>query len=405
MPMTALLARPVADVINAAQQLLARRMGASVKLVDPVDLGGSGRTLVLRVRVAENTFSLPRTLIIKAVRQSARGGLGAEPGVSSVDSAFLREAVSYQFATALARSDRPGPDLLAQDLQGRLLILSDLGVGAKLSKILCDGSPAMIGNSLMAYAQALGRLHAATAGREGDFTALLRRAEVAHHSDGVAAQAITAADELPKLLEEQLELTVPDAVVDQIRRGRRLFIGGRFPAFSPADLCPDNVIVNDDVRFIDYEWGGFRDATLDVAYALASFPGCLCRYDLTADRADAMVDAWRAEVVGIWPQLRDDAVLARRVLEAQLQWVWLSTYWFLPEDHARIAAARDHGLTAARSHALPARWAGLRDAAGRTGWDELAEFAAAMTSALEAQWRPKKSAAAVRAGIGARRRL
>src|SRR5690606_40710317 len=49
-------------------------------------------------------------------------------------------------------------------------------------------------------------------------------------------------------------------------------------SFSPSDLCPDNVMINNDgARFLDYEWGGFRDATLDISYALVSFPGCLCR--------------------------------------------------------------------------------------------------------------------------------
>ena len=68
--MTALLAERAADVVSAAQQLLTKRMGAPVKLSDPIELSGSGRTTVLRVRVAENAFSLPRTLIVKQVRGS-----------------------------------------------------------------------------------------------------------------------------------------------------------------------------------------------------------------------------------------------------------------------------------------------------------------------------------------------
>ncbi|NMN93613.1 phosphotransferase family protein [Antrihabitans stalactiti] len=387
--MSALVADRVAAVVAAAQTLLAKRMGGRVKLVDPVELGGSGRTTVLRVRVADNSYSLPRTLIVKQSRISAgeQSAAGSEPGVASIDSAFLREAVSYQFATALARDHRPGPDLLAHDLDERLLILTDLGAGVRMTSVLRGNDESIAENSLMAFAQALGRMHAATVGRESDFVALLRRAELAHHTDAVAAQAKVAVARVPKLLEQNLGIAVPDEVLEASRRCELLFTNGRLRAFSPSDLCPDNVIVNDDgVRFLDYEWGGFRDASLDIAYALVSFPGCLCHVELPADRAQAMIEAWRSEVVGVWPFLADDATLQRKMLNAQLAWVWLTTDWFLPDDHARIAAVREHGMSVPRSVALLSRWAALAETAAAAENSAIADFAESVTSALETRW-------------------
>jgi hypothetical protein len=55
----------IGRVVALAEELLTRRHGATVRLADPVDLGGSTRSLVVRVRVAENPFSLPRTLVLK----------------------------------------------------------------------------------------------------------------------------------------------------------------------------------------------------------------------------------------------------------------------------------------------------------------------------------------------------
>ncbi|MGA9870738.1 MAG: kinase, partial [Rhodococcus sp. (in: high G+C Gram-positive bacteria)] len=171
--MTATLADPVSEVVAAAQQLLTRRTGAPVTLIDPVDLGGSGQAVVLRVRVSENPFQLPRTLVIKQVREATTDiERAADVGGKS---AFLREAASYQFANALAKDSRPGPDLLAYDLGARLLVLSDLGDASPITALLKHSDAASVTNSLMAMAQALGRMHAATAGREGDFAALLRR--------------------------------------------------------------------------------------------------------------------------------------------------------------------------------------------------------------------------------------
>lgn len=392
--MTALLADPVSEVVAAAEQLLTRRTGAPVTLVDPVDLGGSGRTVVLRVRVAENPFSLPRTLVIKQVRDNFQGATktaialpSASEGDFDVETAFLREAVSYQFANALAKDARPGAELLASDLDARLLILSDLGDATAISVRLEDSDPDTVTYTLMAIAQAMGRMHAATVGREDDFTALLRRAEVAHCSDEVADQVGRAVAGVPAMLVESLGIDVSSDILEQVQHAQTLFSGGRFRAFSPSDLCPDNIIVNDDgVQFLDYEWGGYRDALLDITYALVSFPGCLCNIDLTEERASAMVDAWRAEVVGMWPALADEAELGRRIVEAQLIWVWLSTYLYLPEDHSRIAAVREHYLSIPRADALVGRWARLARSAQLAGNDAVEAHARDVVAALRTEF-------------------
>ncbi len=352
--MTALLAERAAEVVSAAQHLLTKRMGAPVKLSDPIELSGSGRTTVLRVRVAENAFSLPRTLIVKQLRGGAHdrriGGLA--PGVASTDSAFLREAVSYQFTTALSSEHRPGAYLLAHNLAERLLILSDLGENASLTAVLRTGVEPASRNALMAFAQAMGRMHAATVGREADFVALLRRVDVVHRIDGIAQQAEAAIGEVPGLLQRELGIEVPGEIAQRIVAGNRLFSAGRYRAFSPSDLCP----------------------------------GCLCDFELSRERARQMVEAWRSEVVGVWPALADDTLLAERILEARLIWVWLTTFWFLPADHTRIAAAREHGLSVPRSAALINRWAALAEDARCTGDDALGDFAEHVSATLEERW-------------------
>ncbi|MGB2950721.1 kinase [Rhodococcus sp. BGS-1C] len=383
--MTAILADPVSEVVAAAQRLLTRRTGASVTLVDPVDLGGSGQATVVRVRVSANPFQLPRTLVVKQVRDNPVESSAADGGGQS---AFLREAASYQFANALATDSRPGPELLAYDLSARLLVLSDLGDASPITALLKHSDAASVTNSLMAMAQALGRMHAATVGREDDFAALLRRVGLPNTADGITAQIPDALVAVPRMLADELGIAeTPSAFFDRVERSGRLFAHGTSRAFSPSDLCPDNIIVNEEgVRFLDYEWGGFRDATLDITYALASFPGCLCHFDLSAELAQAMIDAWRSEVVGIWPHLADDAVLASKILDAQLIWVWLTTYWFLPNDHTRIAAARAHHLSVPRSDALLSRWSALVDQAVTTGDSDVADFARRVVAALEAKW-------------------
>ncbi|WP_068273089.1 phosphotransferase family protein [Aldersonia kunmingensis] len=387
--MTAVLAERAAEVLAAAQQLLTKRMGSPVKLVDPVELGAGRRTVVLRARIAENAYSLPRTVILKQINGSAYEALNRGPearGDTALASAFVREAVCYQFATSLAPGNRPGPELLGYDIDSRLLVLSDLGDEHQMTSLLKHGDDNAVTNMLMAQAQALGRMHAATVGREDDFIALARRADMDRH-DELAEQAEASVEGLADLLREKVGIEVPADITEMARRCSKLFSGGRLRAFSPSDLCPDNIIVNGEgVRFLDYEWGGFRDATLDIAETLVSFPGCLCDYDLTAPRARAMVEAWRAEVVGMWPQLADDELLRRKILDAELIWVWLSTFWYLPDNNSRLAEVREHGLAVRRSVALPRRWRSLATFAVHVGEGSLAAFAEAVADAFETKW-------------------
>lgn len=90
--MTVLADSQITGAVQAAERILAARAGSAVSLADPEDLGGSGRTEVVRVRVAQNPFSGDRTLVIKV--------LGDGDDAESSE-AFIREVASYKYATAL----------------------------------------------------------------------------------------------------------------------------------------------------------------------------------------------------------------------------------------------------------------------------------------------------------------
>ncbi|WP_038172003.1 hypothetical protein [Tomitella biformata] len=360
---------PVDEVVEAAEQLLKRRTGAAVTLVDAVDLGGSGSSVVLRVRVAENPFSLPRTLVLKQVREESLNG----------NEGFRREVVSYQFATSLTAANRPGPELIAHDLDARLLVLSDLGDAPAMGELLARKDEKDVTHSLMALTQALGQMHSNTYGREDDFGALLHRASGSGGADPLFGQVDQALAELPQLLLDRLGVTVLPEIVMTVAAAGRVFGEGGFRAFSTADLCPDNILVNEEgVQFLDYEWGGFRDATLDISYALASFPGCRCALDLSQLQVEAMVESWRAEVVGVFPQLRDDSLLYSRLLEELLVWLWLSTWLHLDKEQPG-----SHALSVNSREALRRRWRVLANFADSLDAERLEEHALEVLAALQ----------------------
>lgn len=363
------------EVLGIAERLLTRRQGATVTLADPETLVGSGRSVVVRARVAANPFGLPRSLVIKHYPDGAALG--------RVDR-FRREAASCQLFTAMSGASRPSAELIAHDPERRLLVLEDLGRASTLADKLFGSDPVGAEQGLINWAQALGRLHAATAGRERDFGALLRRLGERSWRDPMADDARSALAEVPALVEAQLGVRVSDAAAEDARATSRLLGGTRYRAFSPSDSCPDNNLVTPKgVRFVDFEWGCFRDVMLDAAYTRVPFPACESSFALPSGLAGAMLAAWCAEVVAVWPELDDPVLAATRMLDAQLLWVWFCTRQLLPRalaEDGRTGPDLDRSPRALLALAHYWRRLGLDAAAG--GRAATVELADQMVAAL-----------------------
>jgi hypothetical protein len=367
--------RPVLAALAAAERLLSRRSGAGVVLADPEDLGGSDRSVVARARVARNPFSLPRTVVVKHY-------LG-RPDPDRPDP-FHYEVASCQLFTALPTDSRPSPVLIAHDQQSRLLVLEDLGRSSTLADKLFGPDPVSARHCLLSWARALGRMQAATAGREGDFGALLRRQGERSWRDPIAEDAREALAGLPELLLAELGVPVPPAAVVEAHETARLLGGTRYRAFSPSDTCPDNnLVTSHGVRFVDFEWGCFRDVVLDAAYFRVPFPGCEASFALPQGLAEAMVVAWRNEIASVWPDLDEPERLERRLTDAQLLWAWLCTWWLLPRIRTRdVPVGQDATRSPRISTALGHYWRQLASAAGSAGLPATAELGNAVAAAL-----------------------
>jgi hypothetical protein len=364
----------VTDTVGTAEAVLSRRTGAAVRLADPEDLGGSDRSVVMRVRVAETPFELPRTLVIKHY--------GTLPSSQRSDP-FAHEAASCQLATALPPEIRVGPELVAQDTGKRLLVLEDLGRGSTLADILFADDPRTAERALLAWARALGRLHTTMAGREADFDALMRRLGAKSWTDPVADDMLHALTDVPELLEQSLGVTTPAPVTERLATAAELLGPSRYRSFSPSDICPDNSLVTGTgVRFLDFEWGCVRDIALDAAYLQVPFPSSWCSYAMPDNLWEGMLATWRSEVVEVWPDLDDDEVLLPRLFDAQLLWVWVSTWWFLPRTGQLDTPIDLHMPSPRRSTALADRWRRLRSDAAAAGAIELAEYAGRVVDAL-----------------------
>jgi hypothetical protein len=367
--------RPVLGALAAAERLLSRRTGATIVLADPEDLGGSDRSVVARARVARNPFSLPRTLVVKHYRD--------EPAPGRPDP-FPFEVASAQLFTSMSPELRPSPVLIAHDPASRLLVMEDLGRSSTLADKLFGPDGAAAQRCLLSWAGALGRMQAATAGREKDFGALLRRLGERAWRDPMADEARAAFAGVAGLLRHELGVVATPAAIQEAHDTARLLGGTRYRAFSPSDTCPDNNLVTSrGVRFVDFEWGCFRDIALDAAYFRVPFPGCEASFALPPGMADTLLATWRNEIAAVWPDLEESGRLEARLFDAQLLWVWLCTWWFLPRIRVRDQhVGQDAGRSPRISTALSHYWDQLAADATVAGKSATAELGVAVAEAL-----------------------
>ena len=367
--------RPVLGALAAAERLLSRRTGATIVLADPEDLGGSDRSVVARARVARNPFSLPRTLVVKHYR---------DPPAPGRPDPFPFEVASAQLFTSMSPELRPSPVLIAHVPSARLLVMEDLGRSSTLADKLFGPDGAAAQRCLLSWAGALGRMQAATAGREKDFGALLRRLGERAWRDPMADEARAAFAGVAGLLRDELGVVATPAAIQEAHDTARLLGGTRYRAFSPSDTCPDNNLVTSrGVRFVDFEWGCFRDIALDAAYFRVPFPGCEASFALPPGMADTLLATWRNEIAAVWPDLEESGRLDARLFDAQLLWVWLCTWWFLPRIRVRDQhVGQDAGRSPRISTALSHYWDQLAADAAVAGKSATAELGVAVAEAL-----------------------
>lgn len=303
------------QLVSIAEDHLSHRFGGSQRLEDVEVLAGSGESTVLRARVASQPFLQYRTVVLKFV-----------PMIGEVlyDAALMREVVAYQFTTALPENVRPGPMLLAHDIDQRLVVMTDSGDGDTFDDLLETAKHETRGHILRNLGSSLGRMHAGTAEREKEFDILMARMLKQHPQFGenqeVRDDALQQSILLGEQILEQSGFSVPQAFHDAAQVARKRVVGGSARAFTPFDLSPDNIIVAEKTHFLDYEWAGFRDVSFDIACVVAGFPQFVFTHPITDEEADTFISAWKREIKEVFPNLVEPHNLHARVLAALVGW-------------------------------------------------------------------------------------
>ncbi|MBN9643396.1 phosphotransferase [Corynebacterium mendelii] len=331
--------RTTDEIVGIAEELLTNRFGGTQNLTDPEDLGGLGTAKVLRCRVAPSPFLQARSVVLKFVPLS---------GDLFDDAALVREVVSYQFTTSLPTTARPGPELLAYDIDRRILVIGDAGDGETFDSLLQDADPAERMKLIRLLGRAIGSMHAATADREEHFDILFNRMLTKYPDTAdihrLRDQTLLAAVDRGLQLVTAAGIPVPEIVTAFAIDAKRRLSSGRHRAFTPFDLSPDNILMAGTPQFLDYEWAGFRDAAYDVACVVGGFPQYLFANPLSDAEAEAFIAAWVGEVKDIWPNVTNPVRLRARIITALIGWALSSIAYLYHGSMAQMVQEMEISL-------------------------------------------------------------
>lgn len=311
-------------VVATAEAALTRAMGEGVRIADVEALSDAQRRNLILRGTAVAGGGAGRSVIIKATR-SPDYDPAAEAGFAQ--SGLIREWAATAFLSARAPTAGLAPTMLAGDAAAGVLVFEDLGTGlGLLVGPLLGNSPEAAEHALVAYAAALGRLHAGSIACADEHALVLqtafpaiRRRKSPHR---VRLEKITAE------IGGRLGGTLPDDELDQI--ARRLDEPGAWLGLVHGDPCPDNaLIVGDGVRLIDFEFAAPGHTLLDAVYWRIGFPTCWCAGrvpEAIADRAEA---AYRAAISGVIDV--DEASFRSEAAFIAASWLLSSFAWRLDD--------------------------------------------------------------------------
>lgn len=239
---------------------LARSAGAPIELLGQVSIGHEW-TPVTRLVLDRELPGVGDTVIVKTRRVDGEGHGGP---------AFLRrESAGLQ----TAQSSGVTPCLIHFDDDAGLVIQTDVGDWPTLQGLLMGGDPSKATTGMIDMGTSVGRLHAATIGKEDGHRHIL---------DGNAADVDTGlnyvygADRWDGIEQACADLGLPSASParpDVLRLLQRIFEPGPYTALTHLDLNPTNVLSTDHgARLVDFEGCRFGQLGIDASFLHYPFP-------------------------------------------------------------------------------------------------------------------------------------
>ncbi len=294
------------DAVAAALAAASAALGR--ELHDLGGLGGSDRSHVHRASDGSDTF---------VVKGYGGGSLAS----------WARESVGLGVAGELGVA----PRLLATTGDPALVVMEDLGSAPSVADHLLGSDSHRADDALLAWARALGMLHARTHDDRTSLSTAFSDAEGAVVDEPVDRFHAGVAGSAEQATRDWAATAVALGIADppDVAALAAPLESDEHHVLSPADTCPDNNLLTDDgCRLIDFEWAEVRHPAWDAAYLSVPWPTCWCSWRIPEATADRALEVYRETAAeGIAYVATDD--FEADVATARACWALVTVAWSL----------------------------------------------------------------------------
>jgi hypothetical protein len=298
------------------EALLTEVWGNRVHLApNAVDLQASGRTRVYRFSLQEKPIDAPQHVIVKALPLTEGLSEAASTVPEQAVQLFFNEWAGLQFLSEIAPHPALAPHFYAGNQAQGLIVMEDLGTGNGLHHLLLADNPEAAEEAAVQYAATVGKMHAATIGKQEAFYRIRQKLGPAESPDYAWISSA--------LWETIFTLNVAPAagLADEVKQLTSIMEDpGPFCAYTHGDPCPDNILFGTSGKLLDFEFGAYRHALLEGVYARMPFPTCWCVSRIPAHLMHRMEASYRLELEKGCPAAQDDRLFAQAVAAACAYW-------------------------------------------------------------------------------------
>lgn len=367
---------PLAHMLTTAEHVLSQYWQTTVRLAEPHNLQASGRSYIYRCTLLDAPADAPERVIIKAMRVWEH--LKHEEETRSL---IYNDWAGLQFLSDITPEPGFTPRFYAGDTNSALMVMEDLGTHPGMHDLLLGDDSHVAADALIRYSTMLGRIHAISIGKHERYEHLRTGLGTSIHYDHWDDQNLLAVlkelDIAPVSGLEQ-ELAQLDAIIRE---------PGPFLAYTHGDPCPDNVLVTQEIRLCDFEFGAYRHALVEGVYGRIHFPTCWCVNRLPAAIIQQMEQAYRAELIQGYPEAKDDKLFAQAVTIGCL-------YWTVGDCSKRLERMmqedwQPNGRASGRQRLLARFAIAAQTTAEYSYMEAIGETLTALAAKLQALWPPE----------------
>lgn len=306
------------SLIQLAQRLLSQATGHAIKLKNPKRL--SHQNTVLRCQLEPALPHISPSVVLKQVTTTRFNNPQGPTGESH---RFLNEWATLSFLSNLPGTTHFGPQLLASDREGSLIILEDFGEQQTMQDILFGSDLVAAEKGMEAMGAFLGKMQAATYGRADEFAREQSRLRVASpRSDSTIDFRDQNRIEVFQDCLTALQITPATgfwAALENVEQS--IHRSGPFHNFIHADAGPHNFLYwNDGVQLLDYEFGTYGHGLLDVVSARLGFPHTMKMQSVPLETVQKLERAYQRELAQMIPQVTDSTFFEQALVNACAHW-------------------------------------------------------------------------------------